>query len=112
MPIGWLAPPSTATEYPLGKLEPVVLVVTSRLPVGCATVFTMSPLVRVPWRLYDRVGNVIRKKSESLSAEPRSHATSVNGSSAPFSRRPTPSTSAPAVGSLHCADELRNAVID
>ena len=48
MPIGRLGLASTVTVYPLGRLEPDVAVVTSRLPVDWTKVFTMSPLVRKP----------------------------------------------------------------
>jgi len=46
--IGWPGPPSTATVYPSGsRLEPVVLVVTVRLP-GGVTQLTEKVVVAVP----------------------------------------------------------------
>jgi hypothetical protein len=46
-PIAWLWLPSTVTVYPLGTLEPDVLVVTVRLPGGVVQL-TEYPTVAVP----------------------------------------------------------------
>jgi hypothetical protein len=47
MPIAWAVPPSMANVYPVGGFEPVVLVVTVRLPVVAEQV-TEKAAVAVP----------------------------------------------------------------